>query len=452
MYERVDKSIRYKSGVVTNPIYGNNQKEKLGNNRKEYRDEKLTNRTLFLGGNIASKKMMFKHSKVTQLLPLLSKGYNGEELDTNDTSAIVRTLTDSLALQDDAHIQQVMAELRVKDPRAWVKVDGLMKTMRELSGPREKIREFPVIGHGSSHKAYREIERNIHRFWAGGAMKSGTIDNILAMQEKCSDSKNKSSTPWRQYLWTSSIANKKTRYGFNIKNELDLQLEELKKAGVNIIDIDKEWANVRVPYLEDAEKSRLDLSRKVREDVKEKGVSWTKEAKSDLDNKSYDKIKWFSDLVRLIAINIYGGVYMDTDIGPGTLNLKDNRLYHTDSAGEIPHHAPPFRHPKDYESVLKDGKLGATPRERIIRYTDESVPALNYFLASRKDTKHLDRELATIFDRKDLTSGMAMFGRMFIPLDKSIQDKPTPYAPPEERVTPWVADLQWATEVSMGEG
>jgi hypothetical protein len=182
------------------------------------------------------------------------------------------------------------------------------------------------------------------------------------------------------------------------------------------------------------------------------GLRWTREAKEDLDKKRYDKVKWLSDIVRLVAVGRYGGVYMDTDIGPGTLDLRNHQLYHTDPEGEIGHHAPPFRVPEDYRRVITDEELGDSPRERVIRHADDMIPVLNYFFASRAGTIHVERELAELFDRDAIQSGMAMFGRLFVPLGKDITHKPTPYALPQERVTPWASHVAWTTDVSLGEG
>lgn len=387
-----------------------------------------------------------------QRMPMTVKGYHGEGLDTDDLQGIQKSLLDALALEDDAHIQMVLSELRVKDPEGWAKASGMLETLRSIAPPRRSSRERAVLGYGSWRENPREIERNIHRFWAGGPMKKQTVENLLAMQEVVNRSR-RSSTPWTQVVWTSGLVNRKTgMFGSKAENPLDEQLRELARAGVVIRDADELWRDLSVPRVEDVDKSRWDLSRRNRTDVAEKALGWTAEAKKDLEAKKYDKVKWLSDLVRLAAVSEMGGVYMDTDIGPGTLDLRDRRLYHTDPEGEIGHHAPPFRVPKDYEEVLGDAKLGRSQRERVARFGDANIPVLNYFLASRSGTRHLERELAELFARKDLTSGMGMFGRLFVPLDRSMQEKPTPYAPPEQRVTPWVSDLQWTTEVSLGEG
>jgi hypothetical protein len=382
-------------------------------------------------------------------MPLAVKGFEGEALDTDDLGGIKEAVLSALALGDHGHIQLVMADLRVKDPKGWVEVDRFLQTVRTLTTSKPRA---PVLGMGSSHERPQKIERNIHQFWAGGPMKDGTKNNILKLQEVVQQSAQ-SGTPWTQFLWTSGIVNAKTGwFGMAEHNPLSDQLKELQAAGIVIVDVDKKWQSLSVTAVGDVGKSRWDLSKERRTDVEEKGLRWTKEAKADLDKKKYDKVKWLSDLVRLVAIDTYGGVYMDTDIGPGSLNLRDNQLYHTDPDGEIGHHAPPFRVPKDYQGTVSDKQLGDSPRERIVRHADANIPVLNYFFASQSGTKHLERELAELFQRESLTSGMGLFGRLFVPLDKSMSEKPTPYAPPQQRVTPWAADLAWTTDVSLGEG
>ena len=382
-------------------------------------------------------------------MPLAVKGFKDEVLDTDDIATIKRVVIDAYALGDHGHVQMVMADLRVKDPKGWIEVDALLNVCKTLtnSPPRER-----VSGLGSWQDHPREIECNIHRFWAGGPMKDATVSNILAMQDKVAKS-TQSGTPWRQYLWTSTILNtQKGFFGGAKKNPLADQLEQLRASGIEVVDVDKKWASLSVATVADAQKPYHDLTKQHRTDVEDKAIRWTQQAKEDLDNKNYEKVKWLSDLVRIVAVDTYGGVYMDTDIGPGGLDLRNNQLYHTDPEAEIPHHAPPFRVPSDYQRTITDESLGDTARERVVRHADDMVPVLNYFLASRSGTPHLERELAEMFERKELQSGMAMFGRMFVPLDREISEKPTPYAPPQQRVTPWAADLAWTTEVSQGEG
>ena len=85
-----------------------------------------------------------------------------------------------------------------------------------------------------------------------------------------------SATPWKQFLWTSGT--------------LD-DAAGLEAAGVEIRSIDEHW---RALHLE------------------RKAARWTAEG----------DIRWLARLVGLIAVGAYGGVYMDADIGPGTLSLK----------------------------------------------------------------------------------------------------------------------------------
>ncbi|GAA1201778.1 glycosyltransferase [Pseudonocardia alaniniphila] len=378
---------------------------------------------------------------VVQRLPMEVKSFEGAPLDTEDVEAITDSVLNGLVYGDYGHVQLLLADLRVKDPKAWADLDEFVERMRpRMAATRPKR---APLGMGSWRERPRPIERNVHRFWAGGPMSEGTKANLLKMQEVVTRSEG-SGTPWRQFLWTSSIVNRQQDFlGFGRKNPLNVQLNELRAAGIQIVDMDKEWNSMTVAAVGTGEP---------RTDVEEKGTRWTREAKADLDDKKYDKVKYLSDLIRLVAVNRFGGVYLDTDIGPGALNLSNNELYHTDPEGEIGHHAPPFRVPKDYQRVADDAALGDSAHERVARHADNMIPVLNYFLASRSNTKHLGRELSDLFERDDLTSGMASFGRLFVPMDRSMQEKPTPYAPTQQRVTPWAAALAWTTDVSQGEG
>ena len=355
-------------------------------------------------------------------------------LDLNDPRKIRDSLEKAEIFNDNQYSQLLMAELRVRDPALFVEMHRYLKTLR-LLGRSDVGRGKKYLGQGSYNVDLHPIERNIHRFWAGGPMNPKTVENILAMQEKINSSQD-GPTPWKQVLWTTGIANEKRGWLFKKNNPLDQQLAELAEAGVEIRNVDEEWGSLEeiVPGAQD------------------KAVAWTRQAKSDLDSKKYDRIKWLSDLVRLVAVFKEGGVYMDTDIGPGRLDLDDNQLFHLDGEGEIAMFGPPFRVPEDYAGVLADKKLGHSPEERIVRHANESIPALNYFLASRSGTKHLEDEIRAYLNREDLTSGMGRFGYLFVPEGEDITQTPTPYAPPQQTMIPWLLDLDWTTEVSRGEG
>ena len=124
--------------------------------------------------------------------------------------------------------------------------------------------------------------------------------------------------------------------------------------------------------------------------------------------------QWFARTVGLIAVSAYGGVYMDADIGPGTLTLKNTQLYHTDPNGEIGHHAPPFRGPRGYEDVVADARLGDSPRERIVRFADGRDPVIDSFFASRSGTEPIVRELAARFSQDAPASSRDRFARLFV--------------------------------------
>jgi hypothetical protein len=311
--------------------------------------------------------------------PLAVKSLLGPTLDTTDLHGIKESVVSALVVGDHAHIQLAMADLRVKDPKGWVEVDQLLGTLRafEHVAPRESELEIP---------------RKLHRFWGGGPLSTQAWTNLLAMQAVVNESKG-SGTPWRQLLWTTGEFSDSA---------------ELAAAGLDIVVVDAHW-----PALH----------------LQEKADRWVQDG----------DVRQLARLVGLIAVGAYGGVYLDTDIGPGTLTLSNNQLYHTDPAGEIGHHAPPFRGPRGHADVAGDLRLGDSRRERIVRYADSRGPEVDSLFASRAGTETVVRELAQRFAQESLTSARERFARLFVP-DGEVLSR---FAPPQQRVTPWAADLSW---------
>ena len=299
-------------------------------------------------------------------LPLAVDSFEGDALGGDELHRVKESVVAALALGDHGYVQLLMADLRVKNPAGWEEVDRVLADLRTF---RHTPPRRPVPGLGSFRQRPAEIERNLHRFWAGGPMPQATKASLLAMQEVVAKSAD-SGTPWTQYLWT--------RPGVDA-------VEELAAAGLRIVEVDDEWPAERV---------------------------------------------------RLFSVRTYGGVYMDAGIGPGTVNLSNHQLYHTDPDGEIGHHAPPFRTPRDLHETLADSSLGDSPRERIARRADASLPIVDTFLASRRGTRQLTAALAALSE----PGAKPAFSRLFVPAGERLR---TTYAPPQQRVTPWAADLAW---------
>jgi hypothetical protein len=311
-------------------------------------------------------------------MPLAVESMEGGLLDAHDLHAIKRSVVAGLALGDHRHIQLLLADLRVRNAKGWTEVDQLLGTLRAFEHVAPMASPF-------------EIERNLHRFWAGGPLPKRAKANLLAMQALVTESA-KSATPWRQFLWTSGTVNDGSD-GF----------AELAAAGIEIIDAD---------FL--------------------LGIGWAEQARDR------DQVDRLSDFVRLVGVSSYGGVSLDVGIGPGTLTLDNQQLYHSDPRGEIGHHAPPFLVARDYADTLADATLGDSPRERIARRADAGIPVHHAFFASRSGTRRVARELAERYAQPSLTPGGPRFGGLFV-----VPGARPRYAPPQQRVTPWAADLAW---------
>lgn len=398
---------------------------------------------------LAGQKSAAGANPVLQRVPLDIPTFRGslgktrDNLDSADKQGLWESLFEAHTFNDDQYIQKLLANLRVRDPAAFVAVDAQYKLMQSLS-PRDTLgRGKKYLGQGSYGADLFPIERNIHRFWAGGPMSETTFGNIMAMHEKVMESREGPgedealATPWSHVIWTSGLANQQFNFfGRPKDNPLDEQLEQLREVGVEIRDMDQCWPTLEREF----------------PGITAKGLDWTKQAKVRMDKGDYQPIKFLSDLVRLIAIFTEGGVYMDTDIGPGSLNLKNHELFHFDKDGQIPHHGPAYRVPKDLTRVNKDANLGETPKERQIAHADREIPVLNYFLASRSHTSQIGNEIRDFVAQDSLKSGMGTFARMFAPPGTDPAKIIEELVSSEDRVTPWVGDLQWTTDASQGEG
>ncbi|HEY6887372.1 MAG TPA: hypothetical protein VI300_06315 [Solirubrobacter sp.] len=299
--------------------------------------------------------------------------FEGDTLGAGELHQIKASVIAALSLGDHGYIQLLLADLRVKNPAGWVEVDRVLGEQRAFPQPAPRP---PVFGLGSFRERPAAIERNLHRFWAGGPMPEAIKAGLHAMQEVVAASAD-SSTPWTQFLWT--------RAGVDATGEL-------ADAGIRIVEVDEHWPVERV---------------------------------------------------RLFSVRTYGGVYLDARIGPGTLNLSNHQLYHTDPEGEIGHHAPPFHALPDYHETLGDASLGDSPRERIARRADSSLPVADSFLASRHGTRRVTAALAALSEPGPAPG----FSRLFVSSGGPLR---TTYAPPQQRVTPWAADLDWVSVLPGG--
>jgi len=306
-----------------------------------------------------------------------------------------------------------------------------------------------------------QIPRIIHRFWAGGMMSAQTMQNIIEMQLKINahnehSGKSSKEGAWKQILWTNTKINK------SVGNAIEKQLEYLIAIGVNIADSDDLATNI--------------ISRDLNSDDKyskghEQRIDNSMEDLMKLKNTSYIPLKFYSDTVRLMAVYKYGGIYMDTDIGPGTIDLTQS-LYHRDVDSVIPLAGAQVQNSATYAKMQKEDKCSMDFVSKFINAKgffssihpifskaktkrppemseksfylflntfhdyESSEPVYNYFFASKAKNPRFKLAIEHMLINP-CESGMNEMTRLF----QSTKGF-------SEWVIPWITELEWATTAS----
>ena len=147
-----------------------------------------------------------------------------------------------------------------------------------------------------------EVPKCLHHFWAGGAMSFAGYRNLVAWGHKAREA------GWLQYIMTDSVVNRH----FN-NEDLRHQLDSLTTCGATIVDMAQLPVGRSAPYL------------KLRDDV--------------LGTNKMTKLPYMSDLARYAQMLAIGGVYVDVDVSPGTVDLSKR----VSILGEVPLLGPGFR-------------------------------------------------------------------------------------------------------------
>lgn len=283
-----------------------------------------------------------------------------------------------------------------------------------------------------------DIPKIIHRFWAGGAMSTRSFENIMGMQERINEQNRTDrrkfwKEKWRQILWTVRDINQLRVDG------LDGQLERLAASGVMVMDAGELLPGM-TKITDMAEPGYMARVVGSMEDLRK-------------EHPDFIDLKFLSDTVRLMAVSLHGGIYMDTDIGAGSVDLS-KPLYHRDRDGTIPLAGVQVQNSQAYEGQKMDGRFGPMPPELArsgITQEDWNLfqstligfkkPVFNYFFASRSQNPRIVAAACRMLaDPRE--SGMNVMDVLFTDSDR-----------PEDWMVQWLLDLQWATSASdMQEG
>lgn len=257
------------------------------------------------------------------------------------------------------------------------------------------------------------IPKIIHRFWSGGAMSETTLRNLMAMQEAVGD------TDWQQVLWTSGTVNEAVA-----DEELMRQIAELREAGITVKNAEQMAESLsHIEGFPEALRGRIEAA-----------IAGIQSERPD-----YMAVKFLSDMVRLAATFEEGGVYMDTDIAPGTVDFDTAELFHRDEEGEVPLAGVQVQNTRAFEKA-RTGE-GAGANENLFRNTAAiGTPVFNFFYATRAGTRSNHGALEAMI-RDNRSSGMQAADEHFRPGRER----------PDLWMVPWLLDLGWTTEASDAE-
>ncbi|MBZ4416627.1 DUF4157 domain-containing protein [Myxococcus sp. RHSTA-1-4] len=322
--------------------------------------------------------------------------------------------------ENKEHLEALWAQEGLEAPPNILElIDTLMDEM-----PREySIDELTDVvrrnqtGQGHFNQVYRsvfghlpvkgaEIPKLIHRFWAGGAMSAQSFKNLADLQERAHG------TAWNQILWTSDEVNA----AVNDPN-LKAQLRNLAEAGTVVLDATR--LSVGISGFEETLAARISNS-----------IQGIRQRP-----RSYTALKYLSDMVRLAATYSMGGAYLDTDIGPGALDLSRSTLYHRDKAGEVPLAGVQVQNTAAYAKAHLGDRQD--PKENLFINTVElGQPVFNYFYVTRAYTESNRKALLVMIkdpEESGMTAAMVHFSGA---------------TNPAQWLVAWLMDLQWATSAS----
>lgn len=219
------------------------------------------------------------------------------------------------------------------------------------------------------------------------------MENLLGMAKTVKATETAGNVPWKQILWTSRSVNQVV----GNRKLLDEQLPALRDAGVDIRYIEEHIDTGQLDGLPDL--FGIQIANAIN------GVTRSDKMRRDagipVDSPARDinDVKYLSDLTRLAATLQFGGVYMDTDIGPGELSLIDWRLYHRDKNGEVPLAGPQVQNTDAYQ---RDFPKDRPQTECLLEHAaDCKKPVFNFFFATRPKTRSNEAALRSMIDRQD---------------------------------------------------
>lgn len=248
------------------------------------------------------------------------------------------------------------------------------------------------------------VPKYLHHFWAGGALSQSAFGNLQSWYERAN------AGGWYQYILTDSVVNS----AFNDKI-LKHQLEVLRAIGSVVVDIDQ------IPF----------QSKPVYKILR----------RSVVEQQMKSKLPYLSDLARYAQLLALGGLYVDVDVHPGRVDMKEVLL----SLKGIPQLGPCLRTTADAKNMGFDTLESMRTVAMLGMFSKEKYAVGNHFIAAPARNPVVDKAnvIATEnVSEHQITNGGIDFLKAVAKLD-GFGTEVIPASLPA-----WIWDVVWVTPES----
>jgi hypothetical protein len=187
----------------------------------------------------------------------------------------------------------------------------------------------------------KPVPKYLHHFWAGGALSPAAFYNLQAWYQRAELG------GWYQYILTDSVVN-----GAFADQTLQHQFSVLRSIGSVIVDI------AQIPF----------RSKPIYEQLRRTVVEQRMKA----------KLPYLSDLARYAQLLALGGLYVDVDVHPGTVDMRQVLL----SMKGIPQLGPCLRTTADAKLLGFDTLESMRTVAMLKMFSKDKLAIGNHFIAA----------------------------------------------------------------------
>lgn len=248
------------------------------------------------------------------------------------------------------------------------------------------------------------VPKYLHHFWAGGALSQVAFANLQAWYQRADVA------GWHQYVLTDSVVND----AFKDKT-LQHQFQVLQGIGSVIVDV------AQIPF----------RSKPVYEQLRRTVVEQRMKA----------KLPYLSDLARYAQLLALGGLYVDVDVHPGSVDMRQVLL----SLKGIPQLGPCLRTTADAKLLGFDTLESMRTVAMLKMFSKDKLAIGNHFIAAPARNKVVARadEIATRqVNEFQITNGGIDFLKAVASLEGVGTEAITASLPA------WIWDVVWVTPES----